>query len=53
MNNPYTRNTTSLSALTTTGTPIERLLRGFLCGTVLGLALALTCGCFVPCVSRG
>lgn len=54
MDNPYTyRNTTPLSGLATHGTPAERLFRGFLCGAVLGVALALMCGCFVPCVSRG
>ena len=53
MDNPYAHNATSLGTLATVGTPAERAFRGFLCGTILGVALALMCGCFVPCVSRG
>ncbi|SPO03037.1 uncharacterized protein DNG_05718 [Cephalotrichum gorgonifer] len=40
-------------ALATEGSPAARLFTGFFCGVTIGLVLALICGCFVPCVTRG
>lgn len=50
MSDPYQQNhTVSLALIATAGTPAERIFRGFLCGVLLGVALALVCGCFSPC----
>ena len=41
----------SFGLLATTGTPAERIFRGFLCGVFLGAIIGLVCGCFVPCIA--
>lgn len=52
MADSYQQNNESLTVLAMSGSPAERLARGFVCGIFLGVALALVCGCFVPCVLR-
>lgn len=50
---PEPGNSTSISGITTEGSPAERIFRGFICGVFLGIALALFCACVMPCLPRG
>lgn len=43
---------TSLVAIATSGSPFDRLIRGFFVGTCFGLLLAVVLCCWVPCLGK-